>query len=391
MGKRVPKNHISFVVETSKGSKTDTVLQALLGRMFGYHENMNIRVYISRNVKLSDIQSYVDMMEADDDELLIMPRTGKNLIAGSNQCVNGWYYNVPIVIRHRQNHQVEADDEAMDPNADVYDRDLAIQAIQAAFESGDAENHNCAEQTAEIREQVTRLTAEPHRMNHMYFVNRTTGRLNVTYCDVPEKVRESIDGRVPMNPNSPGCGFESNEVDGLQINVWRCNTNQYSQSHGFHRGDLIMHTRTRVSSPQQQLHVRIPHTTGLETFSTQQEDGTVVVSNGGYSIHLAVETSHNAILMQTNLCDLIRTSQIEDSLERPKCVTSNHDGVSDWKGIIVTVGIMQSLQRGGAIYEYIKREHGATLKITKALGRELKSLKNSGNTRLTKIEWINDA
>ena len=398
MGKRVPKDHISFVVETSKGSKTDTVLQALLGRMFGYHDNMHIRVYISRNVKLSDIQSYVDMMEADDDELLIMPRTGKNLIAGPNQCVNGWYYNVPVVIRHRQNHEVGADDEAMDPNADVYDRDLAIQTIQAAFESGDAENHNCAEQTAEIREQVTRLTAEPHRMNHMYFVNRTTGRLNVTYRDVPEKVRESIDDRVPMNPNSPGCGFESNEADGLQINVWRCNTNQYSQSHGFHRGDLIMHTRTRVSSPQQQLHVRIPHTTGLETFSTHQEDGTGVVSNGGYSIPLAVETSHNAVLMQTNLCDLIRTSQIEDSLERPKCVTSNHEGgghaihgVSEWKGIIVTLEIMQALQRGGAIYEYVKREHGATLKITKALGREIKSLKNSGNTRLTKIEWINDA
>ena len=389
MGKRVPKDHISFVVETSKGSKTDTVLQALLGRMFGYHDNMQIRVYISRRVKMEDIQNYVRMMEAADDELLIMPRTGKNLIAGPNQCVNGWYYNVPIVIRHRHNtnNHANADDDAMDPNADEYDRDLAIQAIQAAFESGDAENHNCAEQTAEIREQVTRLTAEPHRMNHMYFVNRATGRLNVTYRDVPKKVRESIDDGVPMNPNSPGCGFESNEVDGLQINVWRCNTNQYSQSHGFHRGDLIMHTRTRVSSPQQQLHVRIPHTTGLETFSTQQEDGSVVIGNGGYSIPLAVETSFNAILMQRNLCDLICTSQIEDSLERPKCVTSNHDGVSDWKGIIVTVGILEALQRGGAIYEYVKREHGVTLKITKMLGRELKTMKNSGNVRLTKIEW----
>jgi hypothetical protein len=130
----------------------------------------------------------------------------------------------------------------------------------------------------------------------------------------------------------------------------------------------------------------------LETFSTQQEDGTVVVGNGGYSIPLAVETSYNAVLMQRNLCDLIRTSQIEDSLERPKCVTSNHgaiNGVPEWKGIIVTVGILEALQRGGAIYEYVKREHGATLKITKVLGRELKALKNSGNARLSKIEWIN--
>jgi len=179
----------------------------------------------------------------------------------------------------------------------------------------------------------------------------------------------------------------------MQVNVWRCNTTQFTQSHGFRYGDLIMHTRTRVPSSQQPLHIRIPRTTGLETFSTQQEDGSVVIGNGSYSIPLAVETSHDAVLMQNNLCDLIRDSQIEDSLQRPKCVTSNaahahaHDIASEWKGIIVTVGIMRALERGGAIYEHIKREHGMTLKLTKALGRELKSLKNMGNARLAKIEW----
>jgi hypothetical protein len=382
MGKRVPKDHISFVVETSKGSKTDTVLQALLGRMFGYHDNMNIRVYISRKIQLDDIRRYVDMMESPDHDLQVMPRSGKNLVAGTSQCVNGWYYNTPIIVRHRHNNA--DDDDAMDPNAPEYDRDLAIRTIQTAFESGDIENCNCAEQTAEICEQVARLR---DCMNYMYFVNRTTGRLNATYRDVPEKVRESIDNQIAMIPGSAGCGFESNHEDGLQINVWRCNTNQFSESHGFHHGDLIVYTRTRAPSPQQQMHERIAHTSGLETFHTQQEDGSVVIGNGGYSIPLAVETSYNAETMQRNLCDLIIASQVEDSLQRPKCVTSNHDGVSAWKGIIVTVEIMQELQRGGAIYEYILREHGVTLKLAKAPGRELKSLKNSGNARLTKIEW----
>jgi hypothetical protein len=382
MGKRVPKDHISFVVETSKGSKTDTVLQALLGRMFGYHDNMNIRVYISRKVKMDDIRRYVAMMEAPDHDLQVMPRSGKNLVAGTSQCVNGWYYNMPIIVRHRHNNADE--DDAMDPNAPEYDRDIAIRTIQTAFESGDIENCNCDEQTAEICEQVARLR---DCMNYMYFVNRDTGRLNVTYRDVPEKVRESIDNQIAMIPGGAGCGFESNDEDGVQINVWRCNTNQFSESHGFHRGDLIVYTRTRTPSPQQQLHGRIAHTSGLETFHTQQEDGSVVIGNGGYSIPLAVETSHNAETMQRNLCDLIIASQVEDSLQRPKCVTSNHDGVSAWKGIIVTVEIMQELQRGGAIYEYILREHGVTLKLAKAPGRELKSLKNSGNARLTKIEW----
>ena len=388
MGKRVPKDHISFVIETSKDSDTDTVLQALLGRMFGYHDNMNIRVYISRNIDLAEIDSYVRMMENPDDvPLQTMPRRGKNLIAGSNQSVNGWFYNVPIII-HAGAQEADQEEHDDDPNAEEYEKELTIQAIQAAFASGAIENHNCAEQTAEIRQQILQLTAEHSRMNLMYFRNRQTGRVNVTYKDMPDKLRRSIDQRSPLNAgSSAGCGFESNEVDGMQVNVWRCNTNQFMQSHGFRRGALLMHTRTRVPSPQQQLHVRIPCTSGLETFCTQQEDGMVIIGNGGYSIPLAVETSHDAALMQMNLCDLIRESQIQDSLQRPKCVTSNHDGVSDWKGIIVTVGIMQALQRGGAIYEYIRREHGMTLKITKALGRELKSLKNMGNARLTKIEW----
>ena len=110
-------------------------------------------------------------------------------------------------------------------------------------------------------------------------------------------------------------------------------------------------------------------------------------SNGGYNIRLAVETSYDMQKMQENLCDLIRESRIEDSLQRPKCITSNHDGVSEWKGIIVSLEIMRALERGGRIYEHIKRECGTTLKLTKALGRELKSLKSMGNARLVKIEW----
>jgi hypothetical protein len=385
MGKRVPKEHVSFVVETSKDSKTDVVLQGLMGRMFGFHDNMQIKIYISRKIQIAEIENYVRMMENPHD-LQTMPRNGKNLIAGPNQCVNGWYNNIPIIVRRGQDH-----DDHDDPNAEEYENDLTIRAIQAAFASGNIENDNCAEQTAEIREQVMRLTAEPRRMSPRNLVNRVNGRLYTTYQDMPDKLRKHIDQRMPFNTGSNGgCGFDSNHEDGLQINVWRCNTTQFSQSHDFRRGDLIVHTRTRVPTPQQQLHERIPGTTGLETFSTQQEDGSVVVGNGGYSIPLSVETSYSAETMQRNLCDLIRTSHIEDSLERPKCVTSNHgaiNGVSEWKGIIVTLEIMQALQRGGAIYEYVKREHGATLKIAKALGRELKSLKNSGNARLTKIEW----
>ena len=385
MGKRVPKEHISFVVETSKDSKTDVVLQGLMGRMFGFHNNMDIKIYISGNIDLGEIENYVRMMENPCDvPLQTMPRNGKNLVAGSDDLNPEWYNNIPIIVRRQQ--MADDDDDEEDPNAEEYERDLTIQAIQAAFESGAIENHNCAEQTAEIRQQILQLTAEPRRMNPRNFVDPANRSLYPTYAEMPDKLRNFIDQRMPFNTGSSGgCGFNSNEE--MQVNVWRCNTNQFSQTHGFHRGDLIVHTRTRAPNAQQQLNARIPRTSGLETFSTQQEDGSIVFSNGGYNIQLAVETSHDAVLMQRNLCDLIRESCIEDSLQRPKFVSSNHDGVSEWKGIIVSVEILRALERGGAIYEHVKREHNTTLKLTKALGRELKSLKSMGNARLVKIEW----
>ena len=387
MGKRVPKEHISFVVETSKDSKTDVVLQGLMGRMFGFHNNMDIKIYISGKIELAEIESYVRMMENPDDvPLQTMPRNGKNLVDGGSRRSGNWHGNIPIVIRRQQMADADADDDAEDPNAEEHANELTMRAIQAAFESGAIENHNCAEQTAEIREQIVQLTAEPRRMSPRNLVNPDTGRIYSTYAEMPDKLYHSIDQRIPFNTGSSGgCGFDSTEE--MQVNVWRCNTNQFIQTHGFRRGDLIVQTRTHAPNAQQQLYERIPGTSGMETFSTQQEDDSVVIGNGGYTIQLAVETSHDAVLMQQNLCDLIRESRTEDSLQRPKFVSSNHDGVSEWKGIIVSVEILRALERGGAIYEYIKREHNTTLKLTKALGRELKSLKSMGNARLVKIEW----
>lgn len=380
MGKRVPKQHISFVIETAKASKTDVVLQGLMGRMFGFHDNMDIKIYISSRIEMADIEEYVRTLE--NPESMTMPSSGKNLVSGP-KCRNGeWYNNIPIVIRRNMQQLDEHDD----PNAEEYENELTIQAIQAAFESGAIENYNCDEQTAEIREQIMHLTAEPRRMSPRNFVNPSTRRLYTTYQEMPDKLRDSIDQRMPFNTGSNGgCGFDSTEE--MQVNVWRCNTNQFSLTHGFNRGDLIVHTRTRVASDEQLLKERIPGTTGMETFSTQQEDGSVIIGNGGYNIQLAVETSYDIQKMQENLRDLIRESRVEDSLQRPKCITSNHDGVSEWKGIIVSLEIMRALERGGRIYDHIKRECGTTLKLTKALGRELKSLKSMGNARLVKIEW----
>jgi hypothetical protein len=84
MGKRVSKNHLAFVMETSQRSKTDTILQGLLGRMCGYHKNLDIRIYLSDHISkikngTTELEKYVILMESKSGIILTMPQLACNL------------------------------------------------------------------------------------------------------------------------------------------------------------------------------------------------------------------------------------------------------------------------------------------------------------------------
>ena len=204
---------------------------------------------------------------------------------------------------------------------------------------------------------------------------------------MPEKMRSSIQTRTPLNTgNLAGCGFGSDNEDVVQINVWIFNTHQFHQSQGFKFGDIVIHARTlhRIT-----LEEDVPITTTLETFATHDEDGNETRSNGGYSIRMPVETAYNVDAMKSCLTDFIRLSQSPDfEVERPNCVTSNHDGISRWVGITVSHEILESLQKGGHIYNDIKREFKVKLKLHKVRGREPLDFVQRGLARVAKIEWI---
>ena len=101
-GKRVPKKHISFVWEASKGANTDTIIQSLLGRMCGYLGDEDVYkvpltqkpiIYVparllqkeeSNKVLLhSDLERYFEPSESGSVKLL--PRFASNLIPGRVQ------------------------------------------------------------------------------------------------------------------------------------------------------------------------------------------------------------------------------------------------------------------------------------------------------------------
>lgn len=74
MGKRVPKDYISFVMETSFDPKTDTLLQGLLGRMCGYHNRRDIMIYLHFNNHVrNELSVYINHF---------IPTKAKNIISG---------------------------------------------------------------------------------------------------------------------------------------------------------------------------------------------------------------------------------------------------------------------------------------------------------------------
>ena len=77
MGKRIDKTHLAFVMETAVSSKSDTVLQSLLGRCCGYHENDALRIYISDEIaRNKEIERFIGMTEGNMEE---MPKKARNM------------------------------------------------------------------------------------------------------------------------------------------------------------------------------------------------------------------------------------------------------------------------------------------------------------------------
>ena len=75
MGQVLEKKFIGMVYESSEKANVDTLLQGLLGRMCGYHLNIDVDIYISKKWKEEIIKyiSYVDENEKPDNIVQIAP------------------------------------------------------------------------------------------------------------------------------------------------------------------------------------------------------------------------------------------------------------------------------------------------------------------------------
>ena len=392
MGKRIPQIHMGFVMDTSKAANTDVLLQSLLGRMCGYHNNNGIKIYVgehllkrTRGEGKSEIERYISEMESESEDIKLMPLRACNLTGVKQTTENNWFTALPIVF----SIQLESGVDRQDPDYEQYEKEKLIASIQRmASDLNGITNHNAEIKTLELYQQIMTIPLEDWNLHK---IAKSTGKVNETFKEVPQLTRDTLlsdEGKKAIS-SLPGCGFSTN--DKPILNMWYYNTDKYSDI-GFSRGTLVLHGRTKSATEceikQLEIERSIPKTSKLEAFTSHHEDGEVVLGNGAYSIHAPIDTWNVSANMQKHIENMIKVSRMElEGTVLPRCITSNQVEGSKWQGIIVSNEVLQALEKKGGIYNYFKIHYSVKLKVTKTRGKTPEQMQEMGQVRLVKIEW----
>jgi hypothetical protein len=366
MGKRLRKTYVSFALEMSKSSSSDVVLQGLLGRFCGYDANRETVIYIHENIiSRGDLERYVQRMEFGED---VLPSKARNLVCTAASR-SDLHEIIPLKIT---NFRVDGSDD-IDPC--TASREHLITAVKAAIADRRIQNYNDEDQLMDIVAQVETYREEQFKIAHVK-------RSNKTYEEVPLKISLSVASKIPMKLGS-SCGINA---AGTEIGIFVFH--EAYPSHNIRKGDIFLDARTQVGSRDQILLKKIPKTNEKEIFCRKLETGVSVESNGAYTIDLSEETSEDQELMLASLTELIQLSLQQDAvIVRPRRITSNQTGDAQFKGIIVTSSMLESLKPGGDIYKRLKDNLRVKLSVKKPSGPQPAALVERGLVRLAEISW----
>ena len=366
MGKNLEKAHILFVMETARNSKTDTVLQGLLGRVCGYAEGSElIDVYLHQKIINSgEIDRYIEMIEGIRREgvISIIPIKAKNITPGrfsKNESI------VPILVKR---------DRTRFP---TNDRSHVVADVIDAFTNGvRLDNKNSDMVLDEVRSKL--LAA----------FRQDKSRIKVGYLEEGKKTRNEILASKLQNAFQQGepemfgsgCGIDS---EGLEINIW------FPKSvTGFSTEEFYVTAHVVKQNIERFL---VPTTTKREVFAHRLEDGTEVVANGGFVIPLSHETAHNVTEMLSELDEFIETCIIRTAKKKPcqRSVASCWDDLSKvFTGILVTPTVLSALEKeDGIIRRHLHDRFNVTLSIQKSKGPIPKAIKEKGYIKLASISW----
>jgi hypothetical protein len=363
MGKNLCKQHILFVMETAKNSRTDTVLQSLLGRVCGYSVGSNqIDIYLHQKIVNSgEIDRYVELIEIIDEteEVYVIPKKANNLTIKKVSITDPI---IPIVIK-RDRNQFPSNDHRTDIINDVYDAFL---------------NH-----PERILNKNRNIIFEEIRAKYLSAWNENKSKLSANYLAKGKKTRGKDKALLIKN------AFEKNEAkyfgsgggidsEGTEIKIWVNKDIDELDTELFYISAATKHIDNTLDE-------RIPKTTKREVFAHRLEDGSEIDCNGGMPKLLSPSTATDWTAMCDELSDFVEVSRNKAYFSGVISLGTNEDGQPN--GIIVSDKVLKELIEGGRIFKTIKNM-GATLKVTKSRGPIPKSLKDKNLIKLASITWI---
>jgi hypothetical protein len=358
MGKVLPKKYISFVMETSTQSKTDTVVQGLLGRMFGYEgTNENFKIYLPEKIiNNGELNKYLDFTNSPH----ILPKKGMNLKDNSRNILKKQTI-IPIYLTKNCKEKNK-------------EKNIIKKFVKECFENNNYYNKNPLDVLIQIKELVNSIDLDKMKVRYINKNHKTYKNMTKTIC-------ESNKNRNPPTIIHPGCGVKDDE-----INIWVFHCDFEFENYKIQKGDIYIDARVEKQNIYRET-IETTETTRREMFCQTHEDGTEIQANGGYFTPLPPSTKDNEDDMLNSLRDYIEDyNRPRRITSPPNCIRSNQTGDTKYKGIFVNENIFHSLNKGGRIYETIQKEFGFKLK-TDRRGGKCKFIER-GVVKLRKIEWI---
>jgi len=423
MGQVLKKKNISFVMETSNTSRTDVVLQGLLGRMCGYDGTPLVRVclkatnFFEKNVvrmndttgmkyedTTNELEKYIEFTRQLQDKRgslpSVMPIHCRNLIAdektkdktktefsvsteskagggtgsGEKEEQKETLVRQPCVpIKFPRG--VEGLDKRYQEFMAHRLGENAISLIPELYRSG--ENHN----NTTLKEALDKLVTD----NMQYYTEGTTqGKLFAKHTINDNSARKICETIKTKKPDHLGSSNGTTE-NGRQICIFVADKD--FTEYGIEHGDVFLWAVVKVPPLEGKRDDEVPlsKTTTNELFCRTTECGEILESNGACAEDLDPETANDVELLKSAVI-----SRVERSFEKipgiiaSRKITSNRAGGLRWGGIYVSNEVFTSLQRGGAIYEEVLRRFKVKLVLKQPRGR-----KPADETmiRLCEISW----
>jgi hypothetical protein len=417
MGQVLKKKNISFVMESSNNSRTDVVLQGLLGRMCGYDGNPLIRVclkatnFFEKDVIRKDALTGVNYIDSTNElekyieftqqlQRLpvgslpwVMPIHCRNLIADEKTNIyekqettsiasmkaGGGPGNGPEeqyekisqdIIPIKFPRGVDSLDERCvkfmtgtentERTRTILDK-TQISLIPEMYREGINYNQPDIKNALDelLEENMTIYQKNPERPYGTLFAKHTINE------DAAKRIRESLRTRKACSLGS------SNRLKkgGRQIGIYIAPNDKDFTEYGIEAGDVFLWTFVQVRLDKKNVEeVNLPKTTEKELFCRTTECGETLESNGACGMELAKETANDVDVMKTAIISRIGTKM--DGWIDSRKITSNNAGGTRWSGIYVSNEVFNALQKRGEIYEEVLRRFKVKLVLKQPRGRK---------------------